>query len=197
VELIIVRHGRPVRDDVSADPSLSETGLRQAERVAEHLLQEQIDHVVASTMARARQTAETLANALRLAIELRDDIREVDAHSTQYVSQEELTAESAIVQQMRNDPYSLFEDRGGWESWKRMIDSAFQELIDRDGGRRVAVFCHGMVMATYLCTVTGSPDPFGYTAGYTGLFRVKASSRGHRSLISWNETGHVRDLLAD
>ena len=59
MDLIIVRHGRPERvEDLAhaADPALTDIGHAQAEAVARFLLGEQVDHVVASPMLRARQT---------------------------------------------------------------------------------------------------------------------------------------------
>lgn len=195
MDLIFVRHGRPERDDSSADPPLSAKGHDQAARVADYLLGERIDHVVASTMRRAHQTAEPLAQALGLDIELRDDIREVNEGSGKYVPSEELDADSDIVRQVRDDPMSLFDEHGGWDPWKQRIDEAVEELVQRNGGGRVAVFCHGMVMATAFCSATDAEEPLRFLADYTSLFRLKASSSGRRTVVSWNETAHVRDLL--
>ena len=73
MELLIIRHGRPVRDTRAdgefADPELSEIGWNQARATAAFLEGEHIDHVVASTMIRAHQTAmPTAENALPSAI---------------------------------------------------------------------------------------------------------------------------------
>ena len=57
VELLVIRHARPVRDEApeggSADPDLADLGLRQAEATADHLADEGIDHIVSSSMKRA------------------------------------------------------------------------------------------------------------------------------------------------
>ncbi len=195
MELILIRHGRPERDDSSANPPLAEVGLQQAQAVSEFLQGEQIDHIVASTMTRAHQTAQPLAEALGMTIELRDDIREVDEHSGNYVPSEEMDLDGEFIQQWKDDPYFLFADHGGWEPWKARITTAFDDIVANNGGKRVAVFCHGMVMATLYCAIIGSEQPFDYLADYTSLFRVKANSSGLRTIVSWNETAHVRELL--
>ena len=69
MELIIVRHGRPVRiegADGIADPELAPVGLKQAEAVADCLQALEIDLVVSSPLLRARQTAAPLLKRLSL-----------------------------------------------------------------------------------------------------------------------------------
>ncbi len=195
MELIFVRHGRPERDDSSANPPLADIGHQQAERVSAFLQGEQIDHVIASTMTRAHQTAEPFAKATGMTIELRDDIREVDEHSGNYVPSEEMDPDGEFLQQWKDDPYFLFADHGGWEAWKTRITTAVDDIVANNSGKRVAVFCHGMVMASVHCLIIGSETPFDYLVDYTGIARYKANSAGLRTVVSWNETGHVRELL--
>ena len=71
MDLLIVRHARPEREEKSkgegpADPGLSKTGYLQAEAIADFLEGEKIDHVVSSSMKRAQLTAQPLAKAFGL-----------------------------------------------------------------------------------------------------------------------------------
>ena len=198
MELVIVRHARPIReeredDDGPADPPLSDHGLRQARRVAEFLHPEGIHHVVASSMTRAHQTAIPLARLLGVDIELRDDLREVDQHSSRYIPQEEMTPDDPMVQEWMADPLAVFD--GDYDGFRERVVAGFDAVIAANRGRTVAVFCHGMVMAVYLQTLWSLADPFHNQPGYTGIHRVTASSTGLRTVRSVNETGHVRDLL--
>jgi probable phosphoglycerate mutase len=195
VELILVRHGRPERDDNSSDPALNDLGHRQAQAVSQYLQGEQIDHVLSSSMVRARQTAEPLAEALGIDLVQRDDLREVDDHRDQYIPGEELTPESHFVKAFLEDPHFLFADHGGWEPWKARITATFDDIIETHRGQRVAVFCHGVVMATFFCTVMGTEDAFAVSVDYTSIARAKGNSDGLRSIQSWNETAHVREML--
>ena len=199
MELVIVRHARPVREEREdhegpADPPLSTHGMAQARRVAEFLHPEGIDHVVASSMTRAHQTAQPLAELIGVDIELRDDLREVDQHRSVYIPQEEMTAEDPFVQEMMKDPLSIFD--GDFEGFRDRVVAGFDEVIAANGGKTVAVFCHGMVMAVYLQSLWSLGDPWRNQPAYTGIHRVTASStKPMRSVRSLNETGHVRDLL--
>ena len=199
MELIIVRHARPLREEREdhegpADPPLSDHGLRQAQRVAEFLHDEGIHHVVASSMTRAHQTAVPLAKRLGLEIELRDDLREVDQHSNRYVPAEEMTADDPMVKGWMEDPLAIFD--GDYDGFRDRVVGGFDDVIAANRGRTVAVFCHGMVMSVYLQTLWGLDDPFKGQPAYTGIHRVTASSSTDlRSVRSVNETGHVRDLV--
>lgn len=196
MELIIVRHGRPLATDDSADPPLSDLGQQQAQLVADRLLGDSrfpIDHVASSTMVRAHQTAMPTATALGLEIELRDDLREADEHRGRYRPMEEMSPEDDFVQAYQNDPYSMFEE--GYEAFRSKVVGGFEAVIAANRGRTVAVFCHGMVIATYLQATWDLADPFGLQMEYTGIMRVTASSTGMRTVKSVNESGHVAHTL--
>ncbi len=95
------------------------------------------------------------------------------------------------------DKFSLFDRAGGFEAFRGGVVEAFEGVIDRNRGRVVAVFCHGMVTASYLTTMLGHDDPFVLHVDYCGLSRIRAASSGLRTVLSANETGHLRDLSAD
>ncbi len=74
VQLLLIRHGLPVRvehdDGTAADPPLSDAGVDQAARLARWLAAESIDHIVASPLLRARETAAPLASDKGLEVEI-------------------------------------------------------------------------------------------------------------------------------
>lgn len=198
MDLIIIRHALPLREEREdhegpADPPLSERGFAQAEALADYLLGEEIDHVVASSMARAHQTAMPLAQRLGIDIELSDNLREVDQHRSRYVPAEEMTMDDPMVQEFMADPLAIFD--GDYEGFRDRVVAGFDHVIHSNGGKRVAVFCHGMVTAVYLQVLWNLSDPMHMQPDYTGITRVQASSRGYRTVRSINETGHVRHLL--
>lgn len=197
MDLIIIRHARPEREEKAegerADPPLSALGLRQAELLAEVLAEEHIDHIVASTMVRAHQTAMPLAERLGMDIELRDDLREADQHSNRYVPAEEMTPDDPMVKQWMDDPLTIFD--GGYETFRDRVVGGFDDVIDNNGGKTVAVFCHGMVTAVYLQVLWDLADPFKLQPDYASLTRVRASSKGFRTVKSVNEHVHMRELL--
>lgn len=202
MDLYIFRHGRPVRQVVdsaqgqAADPELSELGHRQAARAAEYLRDHGIHHVVSSTMRRAHETAVPTAEMLGLEIERIDDLKESDHASNVYVPLEEMSPDDpdtahyfdldSIEDHIFSEGIDVFEER---------VRRGFEHVIASNKGKRVAVFCHGMVIAVYLKTIVGMTDVLSMRADYCGLTRVQASSTGVRSIRSFNETHHVSDLI--
>ncbi len=196
MELIIVRHALPEsekRDDGPADPPLSPLGLQQAEATADLLATEGVDHVVTSTMQRAIQTGQPLADRLGLTPEHLGDLKESDYRRNSYTPVEEMSADHEVIREFLNDPLSMFAD--GYEAFRDRVTVALDAVVTHNRGRTVAVFCHAMVVGVYLQTLLDLNDPFAVMADYCGITRVAASSTGIRSVRSFNETGHLRDLV--
>jgi broad specificity phosphatase PhoE len=83
--LYLVRHGQRLdavdknwygTDDNKYDSPLSETGFEQAQRLAERLVQEPIEHIFVSPYLRALQTAQPIAEALDLPLYVENGVGE-------------------------------------------------------------------------------------------------------------------------
>jgi broad specificity phosphatase PhoE len=81
--LLLVRHGETDwnadgRLQGQTDRPLSDFGRRQARRLAEELVDEELEAIYSSDLARARETAEILGERLGLPVVLDADLREKD-----------------------------------------------------------------------------------------------------------------------
>jgi 2,3-bisphosphoglycerate-dependent phosphoglycerate mutase len=196
MELLLIRHGLPVRRELqsgAADPELSAAGHAQAGHLADYLSTEKLDVVYASPMRRAFQTAQPLAANQRLDIVVEDDVAEWDRNSSEYVPVEELKA--------ANDPRWQAMLRGEYanrdetqEQFDSRVVTAIQRIVAAHPGQRVAVVCHGGVINSYLCNVIGITQTAGgfFYPNYTSIHRVIASRGGDRSVVTVNETSHLR-----
>jgi len=198
MELLIIRHARPIAEtrsegEGSADPPLSPLGVKQAEATAEFLKNQEIHHVVSSTMTRAIQTAEPFSILSGLKIEMIDDLKEADFDRNSYTPVEEMDLDHPFIKEYLEDPESIFG--GDLEGFRKRTTNAFNHLIQEHKGSIVAVFCHGMVMGVFLQSLLGHDNPVALQPDYCGITRVTASSSGLRSIRSINETSHVRHLL--
>ena len=94
MELILIRHGLPLRvkteDGTPADPPLSDIGHEQAQRMANWLEDEHIDHLYSSPMQRAVQTAAPLAALKGLEPGIKDGVAEYDRNADHYIPVEDL-----------------------------------------------------------------------------------------------------------
>jgi probable phosphoglycerate mutase len=195
MELLIIRHALPVRRELeggAADPELSPQGHEQAGHLARYLASEHLDAVYASPLARAQETAAPVAGPRGLDVRTDPGVAEWDQHSPEYVPVEELKA--------ANDPRWRDMLDGVWdadeseEEFRERVVASMETIIADHGGQRVAVVCHGGVINGYLSHVLGL-DQFArgfFYPNYTSINRVAAASSGERSVITINETSHLR-----
>ena len=195
MELIFVRHGLPLRReavDGPADPELSDEGHSQASRLADYLATESINAIYSSPMQRAMQTADPLSKKIGISISVVDDIAEFDRLSNEYIPIEELRA--------ANDPRWHKLVAGEWDSdsdtfdeFRTRVVSSIEALINCHASQRIVIVCHGGVINQYLSHVLGISTERGFFyPHYTSIHRVIASQSGLRSLVTLNETAHLR-----
>lgn len=191
MDLLLIRHALPVRIEGEdhagpADPHLAPLGAQQARALADWLAGEQVDALWSSPMRRARETVAPVAERLGLEVRVDEGLAEYDRDSPSYIPIEELKA--------AGDPRWM-EVPEQPEHFQGVVVEAVERVIGAHAGQRVAVVCHGGVVNAYTGHVLGLADPLFFLPAYCSISRVAASSRGHRSIISLNETAHVRDLL--
>ena len=196
MELLLIRHGLPIRiEDAGepADPPLADEGWEQARRLADWLSGDRIDAVYASPLRRAKETAEPLAMAHSLPVVVDEELAEFDREAHFYIPFEEL-------RELKDERwYRLIS--GDWEysevdpqTFREVVVGAMERLVDAHPSCRVAVVCHGGVINAYASHVLGIDEPLFFEPHYTSVSRVMAARSGERSIASLNETGHLRDL---
>jgi 2,3-bisphosphoglycerate-dependent phosphoglycerate mutase len=192
MELILVRHGLPVRiDDAGgpADPGLSDDGRAQAVRLADWLAKDAIDAVYVSPMRRAIETAVPLADVLGVDPVVDEELAEFDRDAHFYVPLEELKAagDPRYLAMIRGEPDGEVDQ----QTFREVVAVAVERIIEARPGNTVAIVCHGGVINAWASHVLGLPDPLFFVPHYTSVNRFLASSRGHRSLVSLNDVGHL------
>ena len=198
MELILVRHAEPVRivdAEGPADPPLHERGVAQAGAVAEFLRGERVDALWSSPMQRARQTADAIGRAHGLEVVVDEDLTEFDREATSYIPVEEMRAnrDERWLAMVEGDLSGYDVDP---EAFRRGVIAAMERVIEANPSRTAVVVCHGGVINAYLGHVLGVSEPFFFEPKYASVHRVAASRQGHRTIVSVNESGHLRGLLA-
>jgi 2,3-bisphosphoglycerate-dependent phosphoglycerate mutase len=194
VDLLFVRHAEPVRIEpgsgVPANPHLTEAGREQAARLAHWLAAEPIDVVLSSPQRRALETAEPIAAAHGLGIEIVDGLIEFDAQADDYIPIEDLRA--------ANDPRWQAMLEGRWtengedpDAFRARVVAAVDDCINRFPGQRVVAVCHGGVINVALGAALGIERPLWFDPKYTSLSRLVASRTGVRTVATLNETAHL------
>jgi 2,3-bisphosphoglycerate-dependent phosphoglycerate mutase len=193
MELLLIRHALPVRREMvegPADPELSAEGIAQAEHLATYLSSEHLDAIYASPLRRACQTAEPVAVGRSIDVQICDGVAEFDRLASDYIPAEELKAAA--------DPRLQAIIHGRWDTaeesandFRTRVVGTIESLIEDHAGARIAVICHGGVINSYLGHVLGLSHGFFYP-NYTSVHRVAASRHGQRSIVTINETSHLR-----
>ena len=194
MDLLLVRHGHTQRIEGAAgpaDPGLTAEGHQQAEALAKWLSVEEVDALYASPLRRARETADPVARALGLEVEVADGLAEWDRDADSYIPIEELRGTSdPRWQELVTGEWTSIE--GDPLSFQRAVVEAIDHLIDENPSRRVVAICHGGVINAYVAYVLGIASPLFFEPAYTSVSRVRAARSGPRSIVSINETGHLR-----
>ena len=191
-----MRHALPRRvelDDGAADPSLADVGVQQAERLADYLDGERIDAVYASPLRRAVETVAPVATRRGLDVAIADGVAEWDRDASAYVPVEELRAQG--------DERFADVTRHAWADldlivpFRDRVVAAIDAIVAAHPGGRVLVGCHAGVINVYLGEVLGLPiDRRGFHyPNYTSIARVAASRSGVRTIVTVNETAHLRN----
>jgi len=143
-----VRHGetdwnRDQRFQGHADPPLNDTGRAQARALADELAGERIDAIYTSDLARARETAELIAERAGVPFVLEPQLREVDVGEWQGLTRTEI--EERFPDGMRS-----WHERGhGWErgeTYEQLAErvlEALERIVSRHPGERVVLVGHG------------------------------------------------------
>lgn len=193
MDLLLIRHGLPVRvegGNTPADPHLSIAGRGQAEVLASWLDDDEIGAVYSSPMQRAIETAAPLAERTGLGVEVDADLSEFDRDLPYYIPMEELTPEDPRYHELMA-VWQGSDGRVEREAFRDRVVKAVERIVERHRGQRVAVVCHGGVINAYLSHVIGLQEVLFFEPDYTSVSRARAGG-GRRTLISANETGHLR-----
>jgi 2,3-bisphosphoglycerate-dependent phosphoglycerate mutase len=190
MELILIRHARPERienSDAPADPPLTELGHRQARAVAAWMAAEPFDALYTSPMQRARQTAAPLAALLGVEPVVEKGVREYDDLAPSYIPLEDLKQDKEAWR-----AWLVEEAATDREDFRYEVVETLERICTEHRRQKVVVICHGGVINIWASHVLGLGDQMFFEPTYTCVNRFLAASSGERSVVSLNETAHLR-----
>jgi broad specificity phosphatase PhoE len=196
MQLLLVRHALPLRSEPGegSDPHLSDEGWAQVARLPEALARFPITRVVSSPQRRAVQTAEPVAAARGLTVDVDERFAEYDRDLPIYIPIEQIRAENP-------------------QEWARMAQGHLPGSVDEAGFRArvgaavdavvgaaepdetVAVFSHGGVINVVLHEILGTARLLSFPIDYASVTRLLFSRSGQATVAEVNCTEHVWDLL--
>ncbi len=192
--LVIVRHAQSLynRDGEKAglNSGLTELGWRQAQAVAEWLARTyKPDVILTSSMVRARQTAEIIAQRLGLPVTVHEGLEEAE-----FSYWDELP-------RVPDDPLLAWHDT--WQpdpvnaplytSFRARIYESLQRLLTQYTGKTAIVVSHGGTIGTLLRSLFGGHHVAVFTEN-TGVTHL-TWDRDHWRLVFHNSTVHLSGVM--
>ncbi len=179
------------------DPALSEIGREQAELVAEALARRgTIQAIVASPLARTRETAQAVAKRLGLEVTLEEGLRETD-----FGAWEGLTF-GEVRERYPDDLNAWLADPGArptgdGESFAETatrIAATRDKLVAAYAGRTVLLVSHVTPIKTFIWLALGAPPEslFRMELSAASLSAVAYYADGNASVRLFNDTSHLR-----
>ncbi|MET7294764.1 bifunctional RNase H/acid phosphatase [Streptomyces griseoloalbus] len=201
---VLLRHGetpltpqKRFSGSGGSDPSLSDIGREQAAKVAAALARRgTVQAIVASPLARTRETAGIVAARLGLDVSVEDGLRETD-----FGAWEGLTF--GEVRDRHPDDLNAWlsspdaEPTGGGESFAATatrVAAARDKLIAAHAGRTVLLVTHVTPIKTLVRLALGAPAEalFRMELSAASLSAVAYYADGNASVRLFNETSHLR-----
>ncbi|MFI5979150.1 bifunctional RNase H/acid phosphatase [Streptomyces sp. NPDC051452] len=201
---VLLRHGetpltpqKRFSGSGGTDPSLSEVGREQARRVAEALARRgTVQAVVASPLARTRETAAIVAARLNLGVTVEEGLRETD-----FGAWEGLTF-GEVRERHPDDLNAWLADpearpTGGGESFAETatrIAATRDRLVAAYAGRTVLLVTHVTPIKTFVRLALGAPTEslFRMELSAASVSAVAYYADGNASVRLFNDTSHLR-----
>ncbi|MGA4982328.1 bifunctional RNase H/acid phosphatase [Streptomyces cellulosae] len=201
---VLLRHGetpltpqKRFSGSGGSDPSLSDIGREQAEKVAAALARRgTVQAVVASPLARTRETARIVAARLGLDVAVEDGLRETD-----FGAWEGLTF-GEVRERYPEDLDAWLaspdaEPTGGGESFAATaarVAEARDKLVAEYRGRTVLLVTHVTPVKTLIRLALGAPPEalFRMELSAASLSAVAYYADGNASVRLFNDTSHLR-----
>lgn len=187
--MLYIRHGEVPGNDPDpsvyiytgsgTDSSLTEKGKEQAEKCAKTILDLQksgflgkISAVYASNLKRAQETAEPIAKALELDVQLRPNLREIswgcaDGQLVQKMTEEWGNLEQEVKQRysdrrMRWDYLPVFQGAETYNALLHRTLEEFEQIAESHRGETVLIIGHGRVLKTLISEALNSEEKIPY-----------------------------------
>jgi len=179
------------------DPPLSEEGVRQAALLADRLLVMDLDPFVvyASSLRRARETAEAFAVRANTDVTFDDELVEAHIGGWEGMPFEEIIgSDPEIAHHVRNQHAIWHRAPGaeGAERFQARVRGAVDAIVDRHPGKNVVVFAHGGVINAYLGGLLGLGQEMFFLPENTSVNSVDIDGET-RTVRFLNDVLHLTD----
>jgi len=194
--LLLIRHGENEYTRTgklagwTPEVHLNEAGQKQARALAERLQPARLAAIYSSPLERARETAEPLAEAKHLPIQILEGLGEVRYGQWQGQSLKRL-ARTKLWRVVQQHPSAMrFPGGETLRAVQARALEAVDEIVQRHPKKLVAAFSHGDVIKLLAAHYLGTPlDLFQRIVISTGSLTLVRLGAGQPVLVKLNDTG--------
>lgn len=159
----LVRHGQTEGNAQhlfigSTDVPLDAVGERQAVLLGERLAEVQVDALITSPLARARQTAESIAGHIQCSLEVNPDLAEIDFGDVEGQPVREFERQYPELAALHANPDSegvAWPNGESRAAFNARVRSAFLDVLRRHSNHTVVIVSHGGVIGSILALIRG------------------------------------------
>ncbi len=209
-DLYLIRHGeavvnvKPIVGGMRGDSGLTELGVRQATSLRDRLSatgEISADVLIASTLPRARQTAEIIAPALGLPIIFDDEFQEMRVGDADGMPNHEAWEKFGLPIIDQDAFHQIAPNGENWVQFTQRIAMAYTRITREHAGKKIVVVCHGGVIDSsfiyFFNMGTMAPPPAGlytYNTSITHWRQHAWDGRVRWRLMLYNDTFHLRHV---
>lgn len=207
--LYLIRHGEATTQiqPLLRDEGLTPLGVAQAERLRDRLAatgEIQADVLIASTLPRARQTAEIIAPSLGLPITYDDEVQEMRLGEADGMHIDEVRKKYGGFNLDREPFQALAPGAENWPQFMLRVSTSLDRIVHEYEGKTIVVVCHGGVIDgsfVYFFNMGSLRLPYAHfntqNTSITSWRKIVSDERPtFWRLIRYNDDFHVRDLDA-
>lgn len=199
MEILLIRHGESEADllevhEGRADFSLTDLGRRQVQAMAERVAEELPPQIIfASTLKRAHETAQVLAEQTGVELQLLPDLMEINNGKQAGLPLEE----GNRLHPLPTLPHVPFADGESWFQFRMRAESVLSEIVTACLGKyeRIAIVSHGGMISALIQSFLRMPaqNTCFFHSGDTAL-HVLVYKEPQRMVRVMNDTTHVSGL---
>ncbi len=213
-QILFIRHGetdwnRIKRIQGHIDIPLAQTGVEQAQRLATRLAADakagaRLDAIWSSDLMRAQQTAQPIADALGVPVQLTESLRERSYGAFQGHDSDEIAVcfpDEYAHWQTRDPGFAPPEGESQRVLYHRVLH-AVEPIVAMHAGGRIAIVTHGGVLDCVYRFARGLPldAPRNYPLLNTSLNIVDFERDDYvmqASIVAWGDVSHLDGQSAD
>jgi probable phosphoglycerate mutase len=200
---IVVRHGETewnvaARVQGQLDSDLTINGRAQADAIAARMAGESFDTIISSDLGRAMETARRIAFIRRIPVVPDARLRERHFGVGQGHTYDELDRKwpNVFTRTGPADPDVTIPEGETRREFHERVRSAFHALGAEHEGKRIAVVCHGGVLAALYRIVRDIPVAEAFRIPIANAsYNAVSLANNHWTIEAWDDTAHLPEAV--